>query len=50
MAMMQMLLILTTFVRRYDFELAYPDRVVAIDPMVILHPKGRVALTLRRVG
>jgi cytochrome P450 len=48
MAVAQMLLILATFVRRYDFELASPDPV-EIAPMMILHPKGEIAMRLRRV-
>ena len=48
MALMQMLLILTVFVRRYDFELASAEPV-EIDPMMILHPKGAIGMRVRRV-
>lgn len=48
MAMMQMLLILATFVRRYDFELASEDPV-EIEPMMILRPKGGIEMRVRRL-
>jgi cytochrome P450 len=47
LAIMQMLLILATFIRRYDFELASADPV-EIDPAMILHPKGAVEMRVRR--
>jgi cytochrome P450 len=47
LAIMQMLLILAVFVRRYDFELTSTDPV-EIDPVMILHPKGAVEMRLRR--
>ena len=47
MAMLQMLLILAAFVRRYDFELVSADPV-EIDPVMILHPKGAVEMRFRR--
>ena len=47
MAMVQMLLILAVFVRRYDFELASANPV-EINPMMILHPKGAIEMRVRR--
>jgi len=49
MALMQMLLILTVFIRRYDFELASAEPV-EIDPMMILRPKGAIRMKVRRVA
>lgn len=49
MALAQMLLILASFVRRYDFELASPEPV-GIDPLMILHPAGPIEMSLTRVG
>ena len=49
MALMQMLLILTVFIRRYDFELANAEPV-EIDPMMILHPKGAIEMRIRRAA
>lgn len=49
MAILQMLLLLSTFVRRYDFELARPDEVVEIAPKMIAHPKGPIEMNVRRV-
>ena len=49
MALMQMLLILTVLIRKYDFELASAEPV-EIDPMMILHPKGAIGMRVRRVG
>ena len=46
-AILQMLLILAVFVRRYDFELVNPGDV-AIDPRMILHPKGAIEWTVHR--
>ena len=48
MAIMQMLLILAVFIRRYDFELTGAD-AVEIDPMMALHPKGAIEMRVRRV-
>ena len=48
MAIMQMLLILAVFIRRYDFGLASAD-AVEIDPMMVLHPKGAIEMNVRRV-
>lgn len=48
MAMMQMLLILAAFVRRYDFELV-DGRPVEVDPMMILHPKDAIEMRVRRL-
>lgn len=47
MAMLQMLLVLSEFVRRYDFALANAEDV-EIDPKMILHPKGAIEMNLRR--
>ena len=47
MAMIQMLLILSALIRRYDFELV-DDRPIDIDPMMILLPKGPIAMRVRR--
>lgn len=47
MGMMQMLLILATFVRRYDFELV-KNAEVEIDPMFILRPKTAIGMRVRR--
>ena len=47
MAMIQMLLILSAFIRRYDFELV-DDRPIDIDPMMILLPKGPIAMRVSR--
>jgi cytochrome P450 len=47
MALMQMLLILTVLIRRYDFELASAGPV-EIDPMMILHPKGAIGMHITR--
>jgi cytochrome P450 len=46
MAILQMLLVLAIFVGRYDLELMDGD--VEIDPKMILHPKGAIAMKLRR--
>jgi cytochrome P450 len=43
MALMQMLLIVVTFVRRYDFRPA-TDETVGIRPLMLLRPRGAVAL------
>jgi cytochrome P450 len=48
MAMMQMLLILVSIVRDYDFALATPGPV-DIDPMMILRPKGTMDMTFERI-
>lgn len=50
MAMIQMLLILSALVRRYDMELAEPERIVEPDPLMILHPGAPILLTIRRRG
>lgn len=47
MAVLQMLLLLAVFVRRYDFRLASEDPV-EIAPRMILHPKGAIPMHLRR--
>jgi cytochrome P450 len=47
MAMLQMLLLLAMFVRRYDFELA-SAKEIEIDPRMILHPKGEIEMKVRR--
>ena len=48
MAFMQILLILTTLLRRYDFELVGTEPV-DIDPMMILHQGGVIGMRVRRV-
>lgn len=48
LAMLQMLLLLSTFVRRYDFELAHSEEV-EIAPKMITHPKGPIEMKVRRV-
>jgi cytochrome P450 len=48
MAILQMLLLLSTFVRRYDFELAHPDPV-EIAPKMIAHPKGPIEMNVTKV-
>jgi cytochrome P450 len=47
MAIMQMLLVLVSFVRRYDFRMA-SEASVAIDPMMILRPGGAINLCFER--
>ncbi len=49
MALMQMLMIFTVLLRRYDLELASVE-AVDIDPMMILHPSGAINMWVRRVG
>jgi cytochrome P450 len=49
LAVMQMLMIVVAFVRRYDFELT-PDRPVPIRPMMLLRPSGPVTMTFRAVS
>lgn len=49
MAIMQILMIVVAFVRKYDFRLV-EDRPVAIRPMMLLRPAGAVAMTFRAVG
>ncbi len=49
MAMMQMLLIVATFVRRYDFRMA-SDAPVDIQPMMLLRPRGAVAMHFHPVS
>jgi cytochrome P450 len=49
MALMQMLLIVITFVRRYDFRLA-TDAPVGIQPMMLLRPRGAVAMNFRALS
>jgi len=46
-ALQQMLLMVATFVRRYDFELI-GDREVDFEPGMILHPKGPIEVRVRR--
>jgi cytochrome P450 len=48
MAMIQMLLILSALVRRYDMEPADPGCTVEPDPLMILHPGAPIRLRLRR--
>ncbi len=47
LAILQMLLLLSTFVRRYDFELASPDEV-RIAPKMIAHPEGPIEMIISR--
>lgn len=47
MAILQMLLIVATFVRRYDFELA-SDAEVEAAPRMILHPKTSIEMHVAR--
>ena len=46
MAMLQMLLVLVSYIRDYDFELA-ADRASEICPMMILRPDGPIPLRFR---
>jgi cytochrome P450 len=48
MAILQMLLLLSTFVRRYDFEFAGAEDVT-IAPKMIAHPSGPIEMNIRRV-
>jgi len=48
MAIVQMLMVLATLVRRYDFELA-SSRPVEIQPMMILHPKSAIEMRVTRI-
>jgi len=49
MAVMQMLMIVVAFVRKYDFALA-TDEPVAIQPMMLLRPGGAVTMKFRAVS
>jgi cytochrome P450 len=49
LAMMQMLMIVVAFVRKYDFALAKNEQV-AIRPMMLLRPSGAVTMTFRAVS
>lgn len=46
MAVMQILMIIVAFVRRYEFGLAGPEPV-GIRPMMLLRPRGAVAMNFR---
>lgn len=46
-ALQQMLLMVATFVRRYDFE-PTSDREVEFQPRMILHPQGAIEMRVRR--
>lgn len=48
MALMQILLVLASVVRKYNFKL-HEDKDVEIDPMMILRPKGKVLLEFEPV-
>jgi cytochrome P450 len=48
LAVMQMLMIVVAFVRKYDFALA-KNEPVAIQPMMMLRPRGAVTMTFRAV-
>ena len=47
MAIVQMLLVLATLLRRYDFE-PTGGGMVDMAPMMILHPKGSIEMRVRR--
>lgn len=47
MAILQMLLVLAAFIRRYDFEPVHPGPVEAA-PMMILHPKQAIEMWVRK--
>jgi cytochrome P450 len=49
MAVMQMLMIVVAFVRKYDFALA-TNEPVAIQPMMLLRPSGAVTMKFRAVS
>ena len=49
MAVMQMLLIVAAFVRKYDFALTKGE-AIAIHPMMLLRPHGAVTMTFRAVA
>ncbi|MDO8500708.1 MAG: cytochrome P450 [Gemmatimonadaceae bacterium] len=49
MAIMQMLMIIVATVRKYDFRLV-KDEAVAIQPMMLLRPRGAVTMTFRSVS
>jgi cytochrome P450 len=49
MAIMQMLMIVAAFVRKYDFALA-KNEPVAIQPMMMLRPRGAVTMKFRPVS
>ncbi len=49
MAIMQMLMIVAAFVRKYDFALA-KNEPVAIQPMMMLRPAGTVSMKFRPVS
>jgi cytochrome P450 len=49
MAIMQMLLILVAFVRKYDFRMT-ANATVAMKPMMLLRPAGAVTMTFRTVS
>ena len=49
MAIVQILLILSVLIRRYDFELISDDPV-DVSPMMILHPKSAIEMRVRRLS
>ena len=49
MAMMQSTLVLVSYIRDYDFELA-TERSSNISPMMILRPDGPIPLRFRQVA
>jgi cytochrome P450 len=49
LALMQMLMIVVAFVRKYDFALA-KDEAVAIQPIMLLRPGGAVTMKFRAVS
>jgi len=48
MAMMQILLVLMTVVRKYDFKLS-EDEAIGINPMMILRPNGPIKLEFKAI-
>jgi cytochrome P450 len=49
MAVMQMLMIVAAFVRKYDFALV-TNEPIGIDPSMMLRPKGVVSMKFRAVA
>ena len=49
MALMQMLLIIVTIIRKYDFKMS-DDQKVDINPMMILRPNGAIAMKFTSAG
>ena len=49
MAMMQILLILVTIIRKYDFKLSF-DKEIDISPLLILRPNGAIDMDFKPVS